>query len=142
MATSIRSDLDEQLVSAARAAAGDSLRSVIHFTPETYDLLYLRADLDDADRDRVLALKERLVENERVGFEDDQTYEDDLTSPDADRPIGEYELTVRVFSEGFVSRVIVGEAGVLLTTDDIDVDAFEELSVTLRKLLTEAGAAA
>ncbi|WP_456071282.1 DUF7522 family protein [Haladaptatus caseinilyticus] len=51
--------------------------------------------------------------------------------------MGEYGFTVRAFSDGFVSRVIVGEHGVLLTSEQLHIADFEEVAVSLRKMLTE-----
>lgn len=127
-------ELSDSLVSTARTGIGDTLRSVVYFTPETFELLYLRKDLYE-DEESARAAKGRLVDVERAGFVDGTAYS--ALSPDeAERPeFGEYEFTIRVFREGFVSRVIVGEHGVLLTTDEMDVGGFEEVAVTLRKLL-------
>jgi hypothetical protein len=127
-------ELSDSLVSTARTGIGDSLRSVVYFTPETFELLYLRKDLYE-DEESARTAKGRLVDVERAGFVDDTAYS--ALSPDqSERPeFGEYEFTIRVFREGFVSRVIVGEHGVLLTTDEMDVGGFEEVAVTLRKLL-------
>ncbi|MEF8774527.1 MAG: hypothetical protein V5A23_04855 [Halobacteriales archaeon] len=49
--------------------------------------------------------------------------------------IGEYEFTVRFHEEGFVIRMLGGDAGVLLTTDDMDVDAFEDAYSAIEQLL-------
>jgi len=127
-------ELSDSLVSTARTGIGDTLRSVVYFTPETFELLYLRKDLYE-DEESARAAKGRLVDVERVGFVDEPTYS--ALSPDDDGgpTFGEYEFTIRVFRGGFVSRVIVGDHGVLLTTDEMDVGGFEEVAVTLRKLL-------
>ena len=129
------SDLSESLVSACRAGIGDDLRSVVYFTPDDFEVLYTRADLyEDGDQER--SAKATFVENERTGFGIEPLYADRLAG---DTPaFGEYEVTVRVFEDGFVSRVIVGDHGVLTTTDGLDVDAFEEVAVTVRKLLADA----
>ena len=125
--------LSDSLVSACRAAVGDSLRTLIEFTPDDFEVLYVRSDLGDVAQ--VRREKAQFVENERVGFDED--YRD--TSESGDEPtIGRYEVTVRVFTDGFLSRVIVGDRGVILTTDGLDVDVMEELSVTLRRLLADA----
>lgn len=129
-------EFGEQLVTACRTAVGDTLRSVVYFTPETESPLYFRSDLA-ADSERSRKVKQLFVENERMGFTSQETY-NRLTEVAGDElDIGDYEFTVRVFSDGFISRVLVGQHGVLLTTDSMQIDAFEELSVTLRKLLAE-----
>jgi hypothetical protein len=125
--------LSDSLVSACRAAVGDSLRTVIEFTPDEFEVLYVRSDLGDVDQIR--RQKARFVENERVGF--DEQYGDSIDAGE-EPDIGSYEVTVRVFTDGFLSRVIVDDRGVILTTDGLDVDVMEELSVTLRRLLADA----
>jgi hypothetical protein len=127
-------ELSDSLVSTARTGIGDTLRSVVYFTPETFELLYLRKDLYE-DEESARAAKGRLVDVERAGFVDGTAYS--ALSPDDDGgpTFGEYEFTIRVFRDGFVTRVIVGDHGVLLTTDEMDVGGFEEVAVTLRKLL-------
>lgn len=124
--------LSDSPVSACRTAVGDSLRTVIQFTPETFDVLYVRSDLGDVEQIR--REKARFVENERAGFDEDYS---DTVETGEEPDIGAYEVTVRVFTDGFLSRVIVGDRGVILTTDGLDVDVMEELSVTLRRLLAE-----
>jgi hypothetical protein len=126
--------LFDELVSACRTAVGDNLRTIIWFMPDAFDVVYVRSDLGDAARIR--REKERFVESERAGF--GERYEDATVDAGAEPNLGTYEVTVRVFSEGFLSRVIVGDQGVLLTTDGLDVSVMEELSVTLRRLLASA----
>jgi hypothetical protein len=136
MAPTSTAELSDGLVSTARAGIGDTLRSVVYFTPDAFELLYLRKDLYD-DRAAALDAKARLVDVERTGFVDGTAYasfEGDGRGP----PFGEHEFTLRVFRDGFVGRVIVGDHGVLLTTDEVDVGGFEEVAVTLRKLLAES----
>ncbi|MWG33007.1 DUF7522 family protein [Halomarina oriensis] len=134
MRTGTTTLLSDSLVSTARAGIGDTLRSVIYFTPVTFEVLYLRKDLYD-DEAAAREVKGRLVDVERSGFVDGSAYSS-LGPGGTDGPtFGEYEFTLRVFRDGFVSRVIVGDHGVLLTTDEVDVGDFEEVAVTLRKLL-------
>ncbi|WP_129114971.1 DUF7522 family protein [Halegenticoccus tardaugens] len=127
----------DSIVSTCRTAIGDSLRSVIYFTPEEFDLLYLRRDLYLDGAERAREVKSVFVENERLGFSSRETYSQLSMEPDTEPEIGEYEFTIRVFSDGFVNRVIVGDHGVILTTDGLDIDGFEDLAITLRKLLAE-----
>lgn len=131
------SDLYESLVSACRAGIGDDLRSVVYFTRETFDVLYVRSDLAEDD-DRARAVRAVFVETERSGFDVEPLYSDRSVDGGAEPALGEYQFTVRVFADGFVTRVIVGDHGVLTTTDGIDADAFHEIAVTLRKLLAAA----
>lgn len=129
------SEHTEQLVALCRTVVGDNLRSVIHFTPLTFELLYLRQDLYSDAPERVRAVKQTVVNNERLGFSSLETYEEFPTDSVLTSVFGDYEFTVRVFEQGYVSRVIVGERGILLTTDDIDVARFEELAVAIRRYL-------
>jgi hypothetical protein len=135
--TDISEAFSDSLVSTARTALGDTLRTVVYFTPEAFDVLYLRSDLYGGDPDRAREVKGRFVNNERLGFDSQETYRDLGEEPDAEPDIGEYEFTIRVFSDGFISRVIVGDHGVLLTTDGMEIQSFEELAISLRKLLEE-----
>lgn len=136
------SDFFESLVSACRAGIGDDLRSVVYFNPERFDVLYARSDLaTDDDRDPAgQGVRAIFVETERSGFDVEPLYTELSAEGGAEPALGEYEFTVRVFADGFVSRVIVGDHGVLTTTDGIDADAFREIAVTLRKLLAEVRA--
>jgi hypothetical protein len=134
MMTGISTELSDSLVSTARTGVGDTLRSVVYFTADEFEVLYLRSDLYD-DEERAREAKGRLVDVERAGFVDGSAYSS-LAADDEEGPrFGEYEFTIRVFRDGFVSRVIVGDHGVLLTTDEMAVTEFEEVAVTLRKLL-------
>jgi hypothetical protein len=113
--------LEEQLVSACRTAVGDSLRSITYFTPEEYEQVYLRSDLaPDAD----LAAS---VEHEAAGFRTQMAY--------AESELGEYQYTLRVFENGFVTRVIDGERGVYVTTDGITVRRSREVTQAIRSTL-------
>jgi hypothetical protein len=132
------SPTEAEIVSICRTAVGDTLRSVIHFTQEESELLYLRQDLYGDDRRRVLEVKASLVERERVGFTPYERYEPHVAGAGSDPALGDYEFTVRVFTDGFVCRIIVGDDGLLLTAEDLDVDRVEEVAVALRGLLATA----
>ncbi|MFW6317843.1 MAG: DUF7522 family protein [Halorubrum sp.] len=124
------------IVSAARTGLGDTLRSVLHFTPASFDVLYVRRDLyenHEAARDA----KSRLVAIERSGFAE-KPLRTALGEESFERTsIGPYRFTVRFHDNGFVVRVLEGDTGVLLTADEMDVRAFEEAAVAIRGLLTE-----
>jgi hypothetical protein len=113
----------EGLVSLCRTAVGDELRSVTHFTRDAVDQLYLRSDLD-----RTADLV-GFAEVERGGFRADELYRG--------TQLGEYRATVRMFENGYLTRVIVGEVGVWVTTDSMSMDRFEELSAALRTYLRD-----
>jgi|AntRauTorcE11898_2_1112593.scaffolds.fasta_scaffold00001_63 hypothetical protein len=124
------------IVSAARTGLGDTLRSVLHFTPASFDVLYVRQDLYDtpgAARDA----KSRLVAIERSGFAE-KPLRTALGEESFERTsIGPYRFTVRFHDDGFVVRVLEGDSGVLLTADEMDVRAFEEAAIAIRRLLAE-----
>ena len=119
----ISEEFAEEIVSAARTAAGDELRSVTYFDIDDYEQLYLRSDLEQtADLDAFVA-------NERLGFRSQLTYEG--------TELGEYLFTVRAFGYGFLTRAIVGEHGVFVTTDGMDMEMFEEVTAAIRGVLRE-----
>ncbi|WP_439027370.1 DUF7522 family protein [Haloarchaeobius sp. DT45] len=126
--------LEEELVSACRTGLGDSLRSVIVFTPDDWDVVYIRKDLREAEED-LREVKAEIVENERMGFTSQETYGTLAARDDVGSSLGQYRLTIRVFDRGYLSRVIVGGRGVIATTDEMDIDAFEDVATTVRKLL-------
>jgi hypothetical protein len=113
----------DELLSACRTTVGDELRSITYFTPDEYDHLYLRDDLERGDD------PEAFVENERQGFSSQRTYEWS--------ELGDYEYTIRVFTEGHLVRVITGEEGVYVTTGDLTMDRFGELVEAIQSILRE-----
>jgi hypothetical protein len=113
----------QQLVDASRTTVGDELRSLAYFTEDTVDQLYLR---DDLDRGADLV---GFAESERPGFRAKTAYEG--------TELGEYQFTIRVFEFGYLTRVIVGDHGVWVTTDAMAVDRFEELASALAAILAE-----
>lgn len=114
----------QQLVDAARTTVGDELRSLAYFTEDDVEQLYLRNDLE-RDADLV-----GFAENERLGFRSQSTYRA--------TQLGAYEFTIRVFEDGYLTRVIVGDRGVWVTTDAMAVDRFEELASALATVRHEA----
>ncbi|WP_327052463.1 DUF7522 family protein [Halomicrococcus gelatinilyticus] len=135
--TGISDEFADQIVNTARPAVGDALRSVIYYTPDAYDVLYVRSDLYDGDVEAAREAKRTLVENERLGFDSRETYKVQTGAEDVEPAIGEYEFTVRVFSDGFVNRVLTDDHGVVLTTNALYLNEFEELAVSLRTLLVD-----
>lgn len=106
--------LGEQLVSACRTTVGDSLRSIVYFTPDEYEQIYLRSDLE-AEADLT-----GWVEHEAAGFRAQTAYDG--------TELGEYQYTLRVFENGYVTRVIEGDHGVFVTTDGITVRRSKEVT--------------
>ncbi|WP_134669815.1 DUF7522 family protein [Halorussus marinus] len=123
MADTPPADLEDQLVSACRTAVGDELRSVTYFTEDAEQQLYLRSDLE-SDADLV-----GFADNERLGFHSQSLYQD--------TELGDYQFTMRVFDRGFLTRVIVGDHGAFVTTDEMEMDLFKELGSALRSVLAE-----
>ncbi len=113
----------EELTRAARTTIGDELRSLAYFTDEAVEQLYLR---DDLDRDADLV---GFADNERHGFRAQRTY--------TGTELGDYEFTIRVFERGYLTRVIVEDHGVWVTTDGMQIDRFEELATALAGVLEE-----
>jgi hypothetical protein len=134
--TGIDEEFAEEIATTCRTGVGDTLRSVIHFTQTDSELLYLRSDLHGGDREVAKKRKAVFVENERLGFDTHETYRR-FAEEGFEPVLGEYELTIRAFADGFVSRVIVGDPGILLTSDNLPIADFEDVAVSLRKMLGE-----
>jgi hypothetical protein len=137
--TSFETDIDgtvaDNLVSVARTSLGDTLRSVVYFTPSAFDILYTRTDLYDS-AERLTEAKSRLVEFERTGFAEGPV-RTAIARGEGGSDIGRYEFTVRFHEDGFVVRVIEGDAGVLFTADSMDVTAFDDAATAIGGLLAE-----
>ncbi|WP_410766933.1 hypothetical protein [Haloferax sp. DFSO60] len=125
----------DALVSTCRATLGDSLRSVVYFTPDEFELLYVRRDLYGGDTQQTHDAKAALVEAERVAFGPDEHYNKETYEAESRPDFGDYEFTLRVFSEGFIGRVVSGAQGVLVTTDELELSEFEEMEVAIRQML-------
>jgi hypothetical protein len=134
----ISEQLAEQVVSTCRTAIGDDLRTVLSFSPEAYDVLYVRSDLYEGDVAQARDAKRAIVENERMGFATRDMYEDFGRVEGLEAGIGDYELTQRVFENGFLTRILVGDRGILVTTDDFDLAAAREVVGSVRSLLRES----
>lgn len=111
----------EELVSTVRTTVGDELRSVTYFTEATVEQVYLRGDLE-SNADLV-----GFADTERLGFRSQTDY--------GNTELGPYRFTVRVFEHGYLTRVIVGDHGVFVTTDPLARDRFEDLAAALRGTL-------
>lgn len=133
--TTISDDMATGLVSAARTSLGDTLRSVVYFTPSAFDVLYLRQDLYDS-KEAARTAKEQLVELERIGFAE-VPVRTSITHWGDGTGIGPYEFTVRFHEDGFVVRVLEGDAGSIMTTDSMDLNAFEDAATAVRRLLAD-----
>lgn len=110
-----------KLTSAARTTIGDELRSLTHFTEDGVEQVYLRGDLESG-ADLV-----GFADTERLGFRSQTDYRN--------TELGEYRFTIRVFERGYLTRVIVGDHGVFVTTDEMSLDRFEELAAAMGEIL-------
>ncbi|QSG15039.1 Uncharacterized protein HSEST_1510 [Halapricum desulfuricans] len=126
MAEILSETLAEELVSIARTATGDSLRSVTYFSRSDFEQLYLRSDLErDADLDT-------FVGHEWRGFRDtNNAYQTTETE------LGPYAFTIRAFENGYLLRVGTERAGVLLTTDEVTIQEFEEVAEAIVRSLRD-----
>ena len=114
---------EAEIKSICRTAVGDELRSITYFTPDHVEQLYLRSD-----REQTADLV-GFADLERQGFRADVAYKHSQLGP--------YRATVRMFENGYLTRIIDGEHGVWVTTDGMSMDRFEELEVSLRSVLNE-----
>ncbi|RQG95149.1 DUF7522 family protein [Natrarchaeobius chitinivorans] len=114
----------DELISACRTTVGDELRSIAYFTEDRVDQLYLRADLEQT-ADLV-----GFADHERFGFRSQSAYRN--------TELGEYEATIRMFENGYLTRVIRGDHGTWVTTDELSIERFEELTSALAAILGDA----
>ncbi|WP_336363431.1 DUF7522 family protein [Halalkalicoccus salilacus] len=121
---SISPEFADELISVCRTIVGDELRSITYFTEDEVEQIYLRSDLD-----RTADLV-GFADHERLGFRSQSAYRN--------TQLGEYQATVRMFENGFLTRVIYDRNGVWVTTDDISIDRFEEISTALKSVLGTA----
>lgn len=114
-------ELADQIKRACRTTVGDSLRSITYYTPDAFEQLYLRSDLDsDAD----LA---GFVDHESVGFRAQTAYRDS--------ELGKYRYTVRAFENGYLTRVTADSHGVFVTTDGLTMRRSEDVAEALQSVL-------
>ncbi|AQL43455.1 hypothetical protein BV210_12475 [Halorientalis sp. IM1011] len=114
----------EKLVTTARTAAGDSLRSLTYFTRSNFEQLYLREDLErDADLDSFIGHEWRGFKNTTDAYRGTE--------------LGEYRYTIRVFENGFLLRVTSDRDGVFLTTDGATIRDFNSYVTAIKEVLDE-----
>ena len=117
-------ELAEQIVTTARTATGDSLRSVTYFTRSDFEQLYLREDLErDADLNTFVGHEWRGFRDTRNAY---QTSE-----------LGEYRYTIRAFTNGYLLRVTGERSGALITTDGLSMQPYDEIADAIEKMLAE-----
>lgn len=119
----IDSEFADEIHSVCRTTVGDELRSITYFTEDTVEQLYLRSDLEQT-ADLI-----GFAEHERLGFRSQSAYRN--------TQLGDYGATIRMFENGFLSRVIRGPHGVWVTTDDMSIERFEELTSALESVLDD-----
>ena len=60
-----------------------------------------------------------------------------LLATDGNAELEPYSVTIRVHGDGFVVRTLVGDVGVLLTTDSMDIAAFSDGATAIEQRLRE-----
>ena len=117
-------DLADSIVTTARTATGDSLRSVTYFTRANFEQLYLREDLErDADLNDFVGHEWQGYKQTKNAYQDSE--------------LGEYKFTVRAFENGYLLRVTTERQGVLITTDGLSMSSYEEIAEAVQRLLRE-----
>lgn len=111
----------DALIDACESAARDALRSVVYFTRDGYEQLYLR-DYLSADADI-----QSFVENERIGFDRRPTH--------AGSELGRYEYTIHRFEHGYLIRVIGTDQGVFVTTNQMPIEQYDAVAEAIRETL-------
>ena len=114
-------DDKDHLVDACIEVADDAIRSIVYFTENDFDQIYLR-DYLSADADI-----QTFVENEREGFDRIPTHEGS--------ELGRYEFTIRRFHEGYLVRVLSEEHGVFVTTNQIPIERYDQLADAINQEL-------
>jgi len=125
MARNILSDdLADSIVTTARTATGDSLRSVTYFTRANFEQLYLREDLEqDADLNDFVGHEWQGYKQTKNAYQESE--------------LGEYKFTVRAFANGYLLRVTTERQGVLITTDGLSMNSYEEIAEAIERILQE-----
>jgi len=120
----LSNDLADAIVTTARTATGDSLRSVTYFTRANFEQLYLREDLEqDADLNDFVGHEWQGYKQTKNAYQDSE--------------LGEYRFTVRAFENGYLLRATTERQGVLITTDGLSMSSYEEIAEALERLLRE-----
>ncbi|GAB3668567.1 DUF7522 family protein [Halopiger thermotolerans] len=123
MSSVLDDSVREMLVRACRTAIGEHLRSIVYFTPNEFKQIYLRDDL------RAEADIKTFVENERAGFDRQETY--------TGSELGKYQYTIHGFDDGFLLRVVADDRAVFVTTDQLSINRFEEAVTAIHNALVE-----
>jgi len=117
-------DLADAIVTTARTATGDSLRSVTYFTRANFEQLYLRDDLQqDADLNDFVGHEWQGYKQTKNAYQESE--------------LGEYRFTVRAFENGYLLRATTERQGVLITTGGLSMGSYEEIAEAIERLLRE-----
>ena len=117
-------DLADAIVTTARTATGDSLRSVTYFTRANFEQLYLRGDLEqDADLNDFVGHEWQGYKQTKNAYQESE--------------LGEYRFTVRAFQNGYLLRATTERQGVLITTDGLSMNSYEEIAEAIERILRE-----
>ena len=117
-------DLADAIVTTARTATGDSLRSVTYFTRANFEQLYLREDLEqDADLNDFVGHEWQGYKQTKNAYQESE--------------LGEYRFTVRAFQNGYLLRATTERQGVLITTDGLSMNSYEEIAEAIERILRE-----
>jgi len=125
MSRNILSDeLADNIVTTARTATGDSLRSVTYFTRANFEQLYLREDLQrDADLNDFVGHEWQGYKQTKNAYQESE--------------LGDYRYTVRAFTNGYLLRATTERQGVLITTDGLSMSSYEEIAEAVQRILRE-----
>lgn len=111
----------DELVRSCRTTIGDRLRSVTCFSPEGYEQIYLRDDLEqDADLSG-------FVNHEIRGFEAKSAY--------ANSELGDYRYTIRSFENGQLLRILDRNRGVFVTSEGLTIRRSEEVATAVQAVM-------
>lgn len=117
----LSSDKADRLVDSCVDTIGNDLRSVVYFTEDDFDQIYLK-DYLSAEADIGV-----FVENERSGFHRRPTHEGS--------ELGRHRYTVQRFEHGYLTRLVVGSHGVFVTTNQLPIEGFDALTAALERHL-------
>lgn len=112
-------DAVDRLVETCTDIASESLRSIVCFSEDDFEQVFLR-DYLSADADI-----QSFVENEREGFQRIPTHEGS--------ELGQYEYTIRRFEGGYLVRVLSQDHGVFVTTNQLPIERYDELAAAIER---------
>ncbi|WP_276252545.1 DUF7522 family protein [Halomontanus rarus] len=114
----------DQIETTCRTAIGDSLRSIMYFTRDDFEQLYLREDLErDADLSTFIGHEWRGFKTTQTAYKGSE--------------LGDYQYTIRVFENGFLIRVTSEREGIFVTTDGLTMKDFEEVATAISTVLED-----